>query len=624
MSEVLVRCDGARSNKRPPSKSLPDSLQLSTVGDQPNVRLQIDVFRSKFLRDLPERLDDLIRIAAFVYAADTRVKRGSTKDVFASKWHRSFRMVLPVWDLEFWEASHIQEALVQTLSCLTGDEFIFEFTQRASGKPLQQLLQFKELVDPLPQVDSVILFSGGVDSLAAVVEAVNEGKHPILVSHRAAPVLDTRQRNLVKHIRERFPSWSFPHVSMWVNRAGGTRPGEFTQRSRSFLFTCMGAVTAAQLDLDDVLLCDNGVVSINLPQSKQNVGTFLSRSTHPRYLASVQVLIRDVTGRSGISVRNNLIFKTKREVIEILSTVGHPELLQEAVSCAHVEGKTSLKPHCGVCTQCIDRRFASIASGLVQHDLVSRYEKDIFLDPLQDGEERTHAENYVRFAAELEALESADKFFEEFPELIDCLPTEGDINGFAQCLWDLFKRHQKTVNGVLESQLEQHLTAIRRGVLPTNCLLRIVSSGQHTSDPRMRYVDRLRALLCKSIPTAFQTHSAKNERNVQDIGEAVFQAAQMTLQREAPQIPFAAVTTKPDFSDMPSGGIPLFIEFKHVKDRKRLNAIHTEMTSRVTVYRDQGAWVLFVVYDPNHCVTDDDKFTQAFEAHEGIWVGMAR
>jgi 7-cyano-7-deazaguanine synthase in queuosine biosynthesis len=589
------------------------------------VRLQIDVFRTQFLRELPKRLDDLLRLAACVYATDTRTSRGSEKDVFGSQWSRTFRIVLPVWDLDFWRTTIVQDSLAETLQFLTGDEYSFEFVQRTSATPQQGILQFKELLDPLPRVDVVIPFSGGADSFAAILEATQDGRHPMLVSHRSTPVLDSRQKNLVNLLRTRFSGWAFPHISMWVNNSTkGKRPVEFSQRSRSFLFTSLGVVTASLLGIDEVRLCDNGIVSINLPQSGQNVGTFLSRSTHPRFLSLAQKFMRTVTECGELFIHNTLLFKTKKEVLEIIAATGHPEMLQETVSCAGVEGKTKLQPHCGVCSQCIDRRFASVAAELTEHDLASRYEKNIFTDPLDEGAERTHAENYVRFATKLESIQSPDRFFESFSELYDCLPVEGDADAFGQALWNLFQRHQRTVNKVLEGQIQAYLPEIRRAALPTTCLLRIVCSGQHTIDPCFRYVERLRSLICKSLPAAFQTQEARNERQVQDVGESVFQAAQESLHRESPQIPFAAVTTKPDFSNSANGAPFLFIEFKYIKARNRLNGIQTEMTSRVTVYRDQGAWVLFIVYDPKRVITDDDKFTKAFEAHEGIWVGITR
>lgn len=195
MTDVLVLGDGAK-----PPRGFPASetvLSLTTQGNAPNVRLQIDVFRTKFLRELPNRLDDLLRLAAFVYAADTRISRGSPKDAFGKKWSRTFKMIIPMWDLDFWEGSGVHEELSEILEFLTGDEYLFRFVQRTQRTPQQGILQFKELIDPLPSVDSVILFSGGIDSLAAALEAFMQGRRPILVSHRAAPIIDSRQRNLV-------------------------------------------------------------------------------------------------------------------------------------------------------------------------------------------------------------------------------------------------------------------------------------------------------------------------------------------------------------------------------------------------------------------------------------------
>ena len=362
-------------------------------------------------------------------------------------------------------------------------------------------------------------------------------------------------------------------------------------------------------------MCDNGVISINLPQSGQNIGTLLTRSTHPHYLELVQSLMRDITERNGLSIHNTLLFKTKQEALNVIAASGHPELLQETVSCAHPERRTRLQPHCGVCTQCIDRRFASEAAGLNEYDLVKRYEKDIFIHPLLEGTQRTHVENYVRFALNLEKMQSPDTFFGAFPDLFDCLPTSGDVEAFAQALWDLFQRHQRTVNGVVEKLIQKYSAQIRQASLPTTCLIRIVITGQHAIDPRIRLVERLRSLLCNSLPTAFQTQKAQNEPQVQDVGEAVLQAAQEQHHRETPQLPFATVSTKPDFSDLPTDGIPLFIEFKYAKTRGQLRRIVTEMTSRVMIYRDQGAWILFIVYDPNRTITDDEKFAREFEKH---------
>jgi hypothetical protein len=151
-----------------------------------------------------------------------------------------------------------------------------------------------------------------------------------------------------------------------------------------------------------------------------------------------------------------------------------------------------------------------------------------------------------------------------------------------------------------------------------------VGSGHHTKDPHFRYIERLRGLLSTSLPIFFQSEKPKNERHVQDAGEAALKTARESLERESPQIPFGVISTKPDFARIQHDGISLFVEFKYPKDRRRLNSIVTEMTSRVTIYRDQGAWVLFLVYDPQRAIVDDARFIEPFMKHEGVWIGISR
>jgi hypothetical protein len=210
------------------------------------------------------------------------------------------------------------------------------------------------------------------------------------------------------------------------------------------------------------------------------------------------------------------------------------------------------------------------------------------------------------------------------PELYDCFPIDTDAEKLGAALWELFQRHQITVNSVLENQISAHVSELRQGTLSKNSLLRIVTNGIHLIDPRLSYVESMSGLLGNSLPAAFQTRSAGNEREVQDVGEALFRAAKTTLDRESPQIPFSTVTTKPDFSKDYSEDNPLFLEFKHIKDRRALNRINTEMTSRVTIYRSQGAWILFVVYDPHRSISNDQKFREPFEKCDGVHVAIIR
>lgn len=596
-------------------------VKLQTAGRDRNVRIEIDALRTGLLSDIPKRLDDLISIAAIAYSADTRLKRGTEKDVFRTKWKRSISVKIPVHDYDFWNSS-IKNDLSDTLNYLTDDDWQFHFAQKDDSIPVQQFL-FKEKIGALPKVTTVISFSGGVDSLAATIDAISKGKKPLLVSHRAAPIISARQTNLVSLLRERYHDWPFPHVSMWVNRIGGKRAVENTQRSRSFVYTCLSVVAACLLDVDDILLCDNGIVSINLPQSSQVIGAEATRSTHPKYISMVQNLLRRVSDRNELSIKNTMFSYTKKETMEIILKSGHPELLQETNSCSHTEGMTNFQPHCGVCSQCIDRRFSSISANMEEYDLCERYLKNIFADDLKEGFERTYAENYIRFANKLSTITTADAFFNEYPQLLDCLGDE-NIEETAIGIFEMYQRHQKFVTKVIEDKIKEYVTDLVKGTINENSLIKMVTTGKHLLDIKTEYIKTLKLILQDSIPAAFGHQKAKNETHVQDVGQAVLIAAKERLDRESPQIPFATISTKPDFSSSGNNGDSLFLEFKHIKERKRLNSITTEMTSRVTIYRSQGAWVLFVVHDPNRSIVEDQVFVNTFENHENVFVALVR
>ncbi len=619
-NHVIVLADGACLPSKIPNQV--KTLELFSYSRRQNVRIQLDALRTGLLTDVPERIDDLLRIASFVYSADTRIKRGTEKDVFGIYWKRNINLIVPVNDYDFWNTSVVDD-LSDTLRYLTEDNWNFNFIRKDYQIPVQRFL-FKDQLNYLPNVTTVIPFSGGVDSLAAVIDAISNGEKPFLVSHRASPIIDRRQSNLVDLLRNNFKDWPFPHISMWVNRKGGQRGVETTQRSRAFLYLSLAAAIAKIFNIDDIRLCDNGIISINLPQSNQAVGSYSTRSTHPQYIIKVQNLFRKILEQEKLTIKNTLLYKTKKEAMEIIRDSGYPSLLQETISCSHSEGMTRYQPHCGVCSQCIDRRFSSISAKMEKYDIAERYEKDIFYDNLIEGSERTYAENYIRFALKLEELTTPDLFFSEYPHLIDCLPDTVDAEEVAINFYELFQRHQKSVNRVIVDKIKKYATDLLKGSLPQYSLIKMVAEGKHLQDLKIEYIEKLKELFQASLPAAFQTQTAQNEKHVQDVAHSIIISSKENMDRESPQIPFAAVLTKPDFSRIESNAGSLFIEFKYIKNRRRLNSVQTEMTSRVTIYRDQGAWVLFAVYDPKRTIVDDNNFIQSFEKHSKIFISIIR
>ena len=327
-------------------------------------------------------------------------------------------LCVPVSDPDFWSDRKLIEDLEDVLHFATDDNWFFHFS-KAKGEE-EQLVFDMSTAELMRRPDSVVLFSGGADSLCAAVEEVSVfGRRPALVSHRPAPVTDNRQETLRSHLQRFLPDWDFPHTSVWANRMR-SRPKDSAQRSRAFLYASLGAAVAESVGVRRVVLADNGVVSLNLPINDQIIGAKASRSTHPKFLDGMnKVLKRVLPGQPQLT--NPLATRTRAESLTVLSGAGLESLLQETNSCSNWRGHPNVTPHCGVCYQCVDRRFAAEAVGLVEHNLTERYERDIFRAPLQQGNEVLVATSYVRFARQIDKMPKDEDAFFEFPELANCI-----------------------------------------------------------------------------------------------------------------------------------------------------------------------------------------------------------
>ena len=625
MTEALIHCDSTNTPKSLQSRQWDQNISLCHLGPTKDLNLKVENISHAVLQNLGSLSSDLIRIAAYVYAADQSISRGGFSDVYGKHWIRNMTFIIPVQNKKFWEQNIIKRQLCTTLNFLTGDNFRFEFDE-IIPENVQSIIDFANKEKLLNSPDCVILFSGGSDSLCAVVDAVGtKAKKPILVSHSPSPKHSSTQKKLVDELMQIFKSWVFPRIGVSIHLMHN-EPKESTQRSRSFLYASLGAAIAAQLNIRDIYFADNGIVSLNLPKTQQLVGTLASRSTHPKFLFEFQKL-SDLIFPNKIQISNPLLYKTRAESLLILKNHNCEQLLQETISCANIRGRPNITPHCGTCSQCLDRRFGSLAAGMEDHDLSSRYEKDIFSSALKEGNERTYAEQYVRFATELDKL-TDDDFFDRFPELFDCiLPEDRDADTTASNLIALLRRHAKEVREVIKKQLEKHSDNLVDGKLPDTCLLKLVASGSHLKSDKKEYAVKLANIIKKALPKTFQTSLPINEHQVQNAVEAIWAASSIDIQREYPLLPFTNISTKPDFGKLMSSDVNdwLFIEMKYPKHRERLNSILTEITSRIAIYQKQGAFALFGIYDNPRTVLDDDIFISSLESlSENIWVTIIR
>jgi 7-cyano-7-deazaguanine synthase in queuosine biosynthesis len=568
MDKILVICNQGNGKALPGKASHDETIAINPNPPRQNLKLHIESITHRILSELNPLAHDLLEIAAYVYYADCSISRGRETDVYAEKWQRKFDFIIPVSDPSRWNEPEVRDLLKETLDFLTGDDFSFTFTPPRPW-PGQLYLSFAGTLPPFPNADSICLFSGGIDSLVGSLFLLKErNERPLLVSHRSVPLMDSRQKRLVKELQQRNTEWEFPHLSVWINRMGN-RAAEMTQRSRSFLYLSIATSVASQLKMKKIYLCENGVVSLNIPISPQTVGTLLTRTTHPKFLSLFNQLIQKLF-RNDLSVENPFVFHTKTQLLEMLKGWDQSELLQATVSCSYAQGKTKLQPQCGTCFQCVGRRFSVIAAGLEEHDPPEYYEKDLFLEALEEGKETASAEGYVRTAFEIEEMEDV-RFFSSYPELdeavnfFDMPPDES-----ARKLYDLFRCHATEVINTATIKCNEHQKDLLAGKLPDNCLISMLAHRRHLLDPLNSYAEKIGRILAQALRIDFQTEKPRKEQRVQESAQATLAAAGERLRRESPMLSYTVVLTKPDFSAIHDFNRILFLELKLLNSRSKL------------------------------------------------------
>ncbi|MCA8972766.1 MAG: 7-cyano-7-deazaguanine synthase, partial [Planctomycetes bacterium] len=344
---------------------------------------------------------DLLLIAAAVFAADAQTGRGGeVRENVGAAWSREFRFVIPVLDAAFWRSN--VGALVNALEFLTGDRFAFEFLHRERSERRQPSLA---LTGGLPRADEVVLFSGGLDSLTGAFESLTSdpAKTILLVTHRSGSKTTGVQTDLAQELQKKFPGqvlW-VPVLGTLVNREA--RASETTQRSRSFLYAALGYGAASLVGTSRILFYENGIVSANLPINHEVVGTMATRTTHSLFFQHMERLLSAID-QKAVAISNPYQSLTKAEVVERLVRLGGAELIGQTNSCSSVRPRTTEHPHCGCCSQCLDRRFAILAAGAEAHDPAGDYRMELWNGRRANYRERTLAVDWTRHGRSLKKM----------------------------------------------------------------------------------------------------------------------------------------------------------------------------------------------------------------------------
>jgi 7-cyano-7-deazaguanine synthase in queuosine biosynthesis len=245
---------------------------------------------------------------------------------------------------------------------LTGDYWEIVFREMKAEKKMKS--HQPELIKK-DNISQVALLSGGLDSFVGAIDALEQsGEKLILLSHYGQggvikPIQDQVLSLLKNHYSNRIIS-----IQSFVQPPKAIEP---SQRSRSILFLGLGVFICDGLgQKSQLLISENGFVSLNVPISANRIGSFSTRTTHPFFIHSIQKLISHL----GLNVELVLPYKYKTKG-EILDEVMDRQVLLDGVNLTRSCSKSNLrfysydpKGHCGVCMPCIIRMAALKRAGM--------------------------------------------------------------------------------------------------------------------------------------------------------------------------------------------------------------------------------------------------------------------
>ena len=557
---VLVLCNGAlRPDEEHGDQRILILDYLEREGNLINVRIGLPCL-VRNVDYLPDRLLDLLELAAFVYCADRMSSRGSKYAVEYQAWVRSFHFIVKVRDHAFWTSDRVADCLSRALRFMTGDrEYRFSF-ESGHSTPATGLFDDEEFMADNNQELTVMLFSGGLVSLDGILDRLETTDDKLcLVSHQSQPGTVKTQQQIAKELKRIYPDRIF-HYRFKCNLKG-KRAVEETQRSRSFLYTSIAFAVAQAFGQNSFIVYENGITSLNFPRRSDLTSARASRTTHPKTMHLMNELF-SLLSEGDTQIELPFLWRTKTDVMTLLKAGKHSNLIPSSVSCSKTFQNLGQATHCGGCFQCVDRRFAAYASKTDDIDEAGIYYKDIISTTILDRESKTTVVDYVRQAKNFSTWNEDHFFMElstELAEIVDYLPEDGDEFEQLKLIWELCKRHGDQVAFAIKRMRDVHDDPYSD--IDSNSLLSLISNRDYLKDPVTLLVDRICELIEPTIGTMFSGNPPKNESDFNAKINGLLKSHKVNLRREHPVVSFAGGHTVPDHG---SEDTDLLVECKYL------------------------------------------------------------
>ena len=216
------------------------------------------------------------------------------------------------------------------------------------------------------------MFSGGLDSFIGAINLLETGKKNIMfVSHYGGGKGTKEYQDILKEkIIEKYDLKISNFNQFFAKVVNGV---EDTTRTRSFMFFSHAIALATMLNKKvDIIIPENGFISLNIPSTLSRIGTSSTRTTHPYYLKLLQQLLDNL--QLEIRLKNPYQFYTKGEMIENCKNIKFlEENISNTMSCSHpdsgrMQGEKTTK-HCGYCLPCVIRQASIKKAGITDSSL---------------------------------------------------------------------------------------------------------------------------------------------------------------------------------------------------------------------------------------------------------------
>jgi hypothetical protein len=305
---------------------------------------------------------DFTTFALTVSAIDKLMPRTDSPD----GWTRELDVEIQLSNPSEW--NDLVDDLQNLLRFLTGDFWTLHFSPGGHPPPRPKTTISYD-------ADCVCLLSGGIDSLIGGIDLTNNGRTPLFVSQ-----IVNGSRNHQEEFANalgagnRFFQWGYEA------KLSGYR--ERSTRGRSLVFFAFAALASTALQETmpnpiDIIVPENGFISLNVALSPGRLGSLSTKTTHPIYMKGIQELWDNL----GISLQLQFPYRnsTKGEMIEeCKDQTTLQQLIGESISCGKYHINRHM--HCGVCIPCLVRRAAFAKVGwsdptVYRRDL-SNYESD--------------------------------------------------------------------------------------------------------------------------------------------------------------------------------------------------------------------------------------------------------